>query len=396
MVGSCASTRRQHRCRPGPTDLADRAPPLPPHHGRYRTPVGDDGDVAIAVGAPHRHAEPGQFGQQHRRRVSVVVVSPHADHRDVSVDGGEKAGVEVGRTVVRNFEHVGSKVGAGCHQRLLGVDLGVTGQHDALAVDRGPQDQRRVVRVGSSVVERDARGQDVEVYPADVESLTDRRCADSQAAPLQRRLHEVDAGRGFGQRAGQNRVDATAGKDAGDAADMVEVIMREDQQWDVSDAEVVQAAVDGHGIRTGVDFDRRVRRGGKQEGVALSDIAGHEHPVRRRPAGCDRPNRDQDDDRGNCGRRQAAPRPGPRRGRQYTDEEHEKRQAAGQAAGPGQGRAVQGAEEVRHPHQPATRPACQPGQQLGRRQPQWCHDGRREAEDGRDRHHGLGQDVGRD
>ncbi len=297
--------------------------------------------------------------------------------------------------MVRNLEHVGSNVGTGCEQRLLGIDLGVAGQQDVLAVDRRPQDERRVVRVGPGVMERDSRGQHLEVDAAGVELLTYCRRAHSQPAPLQRGLHEVDAGRWFGQRAGQDGGDAPAGEDAGDAADMVEVIVREDQQRDLSDAEVVQAAVDGHGVRPGIDFDRRVRRGGEQESVALADVARDERPVRRRPAGCDRPNRDQDDDRGNCGGRQATPRPGPGRRYQYPRDEQQQRQPAAEPAGPGQGRAVQGAEEVRHPDQPATRPARKPGEQLGRRQPQRRHDRRGEAEDGRDRHHGLGQHISR-
>jgi hypothetical protein len=103
--------------------------------------VGDHGDVAVAIGPSDRNAQPGQLGEQHWRRMPVVVVSADADYRHAGMPGGQEAGIGVRRPVVRHLQNVGPQVGAGCQQCLLRLDLRVAGQQDATATDARSQDQ---------------------------------------------------------------------------------------------------------------------------------------------------------------------------------------------------------------------------------------------------------------
>ncbi len=80
--------------------------------------------------------------------------------------------------MVGDLEHVGRQVHAGGEQGLLGVDLGVAGQQEAHTVDRRPEHDRGVVRVGAGVAERRGRRQHVEVDVTDVERPADRRAAE--------------------------------------------------------------------------------------------------------------------------------------------------------------------------------------------------------------------------
>jgi hypothetical protein len=62
------------------------------HRGQPAGPA-DEGHIAVAIGAEHRHAEPPQRAEQQRRRMPVVVVQADADHRDAGVHCGEEAEV---------------------------------------------------------------------------------------------------------------------------------------------------------------------------------------------------------------------------------------------------------------------------------------------------------------
>lgn len=97
-------------------------------------------------------------------------------------------------------------------------------------------------------------------------------------------MHEFHPARRLGQRTGDHPVHGAVVEHTGDAADVVEVVVTEDQQRDAGDAQAAQAAINGDRIRAGVDLDRRVRSGRKYERVTLTDVARDQHPVRRRPA----------------------------------------------------------------------------------------------------------------
>jgi hypothetical protein len=112
---------------------------LPAPHG--------DGDIAVQIGAQCRHAQLRELGQQHRRRLAVVVVGSHADHADRGVYRREERGIGVSRAVVRHLEHVRAQILAGPEQPVLLLDLGVAAEHDPDTVDGGHQHERGVVRV---------------------------------------------------------------------------------------------------------------------------------------------------------------------------------------------------------------------------------------------------------
>ena len=87
----------------------------------------DDRDVAVAIGAKHRDAEPRHGIEQHRRRVSVVVVQADTDHADAGVHRREEIWIRVRRAVVRDLEDVGAQVDATRQELALRLDLGVPG-----------------------------------------------------------------------------------------------------------------------------------------------------------------------------------------------------------------------------------------------------------------------------
>jgi hypothetical protein len=172
-------------------------------------------------------------------------------------------------------------------------------------------------------VECNARAEDVQPDRPDVEPLPLRWRRDPQPTPGEARLHEPHTGQRIQKRPGDDRTDPAAMQNAGDAADVVEVIVREDQERDVRDCEVVQAPVDRHRVRSGIDHDGRMRSGRKHERVALPDVARDEDPVRCRPSRGHRSDRNQHDHRCGRGRGKRAPRPNAHRDRQQADGEHQ-------------------------------------------------------------------------
>ena len=99
----------------------------------------DDRDVPVVIGAQQRHAKPGHFGQQQRRRVAIVVVEADADDGDLRVNRGKEVRIEVGRPVVRHLQHVGPQVGSGREEVLLSLDLRVAGEQDPDPTHLRPQ-----------------------------------------------------------------------------------------------------------------------------------------------------------------------------------------------------------------------------------------------------------------
>ena len=92
-------------------------------------------DVPVQIGPSNGHAEPGQLTEQQRRWMAVVVVQPDADHRDLGLGRREKRRIGVRRAVVRHLQYLRAQVRSGFHERALRIDLGVTRQQDARAVD---------------------------------------------------------------------------------------------------------------------------------------------------------------------------------------------------------------------------------------------------------------------
>ncbi len=82
----------------------------------------------------------------------------------------------------------------------------------------------------------------------------------------------------------------------GEAADVVGMQVAEQHEGDPAHAEPGEAGVDGPVRRAGVDQHHPARpRRGQDDGVALPDVARHDHPAGRRPARRDEPGRDEHD-----------------------------------------------------------------------------------------------------
>jgi hypothetical protein len=129
----------------------------------------DDRHVALTVGPEHRDAESRHLGEQHRRRMSVVVVRADADDRERRMRGGEKGRVGVRRAVMRDLEDVRAQVGARGDERALRLDLRIPGQQDPHATDIGPQHQGRVVGVRAGAVKRGDRPEHIQVHATHVQ-----------------------------------------------------------------------------------------------------------------------------------------------------------------------------------------------------------------------------------
>jgi hypothetical protein len=120
------------------------------HHLQLGT-AGHDGYIAVLVGAPDRHVQPGQRVQQARCRVTVGVVQSNRDHRHLGVDCGQERRVEVGAAVVGHLQDVRGEVLPAGHERLLGLGRRVAGEQDRMTGDRRADHQRRVVGIRLAV-----------------------------------------------------------------------------------------------------------------------------------------------------------------------------------------------------------------------------------------------------
>jgi hypothetical protein len=233
---------------------ADRACAGPTYDSRQRAGrVGDDSDVAVTVRTTDGHAELAQLGQQQWRRVTVVVVQPHRDDRQPGMHRAEEASIGVSAAVVRHLEHVGPYVDASGQHGLLRLDLGIAGQEHPDTSQRRPHDQRRVVRIGPRTAHGPRRSQELQVHGTGVDLSADDGRGNRQAVPGEHVANDVDAGRRLGERTGHDGADLAAVEYAVDTADVVEVVVAEDQQRDVADVQVGQAPIDGHRVRPRVD-----------------------------------------------------------------------------------------------------------------------------------------------
>jgi hypothetical protein len=79
--------------------------------GAQPTALLDGGDIAVAVRPQQRHTQAGHLGEQHRRRMTVVVVQADAHDRDRGVHRREELGVGIGGAVVRHLQHVRPHIG---------------------------------------------------------------------------------------------------------------------------------------------------------------------------------------------------------------------------------------------------------------------------------------------
>lgn len=181
---------------------------------------------------------------------------------------------------------------------------------------------------------------------------------------------------------------------------MVGVEVREDEQRDRGDPERAQAPVDEAGLRAGVHHDGGAVARGEHQRVALADVAGHQPPGRRRPAGHRAGQRrgtydgQHEQQRGGRAQPGTAQDAAPRRNHHHGDGRQQ--QGARPGAGPVERRPGQGGTAPGHRSDPAGGPARDPGECLG----DGHGEGRRgqggEAEDGGGAHREFRQQVAGD
>lgn len=125
--------------------------------------------VAVLIGSPDRHAQAVQVVEQPQRRVAVGVVSSDGDDPHPRVHSTHEFGAEVGAAVMRDFQHFGVDRLAAAQQILLRVDGGVSGEQDGVAAHRGPNHQRRLVRIPHRGDQDNVRGDHLQVHRAGVD-----------------------------------------------------------------------------------------------------------------------------------------------------------------------------------------------------------------------------------
>jgi hypothetical protein len=104
--------------------------------------------------------------------------------------------------------------------------------------------------------------------------------------------------RGLADRPDGDRPDRPPAERAREAADVIGVQMAEQDEGDTAHPEAREAGIDRSVGRTGVDQHHPARTcRGQDDGIALPDVARHDHPPRGRPARRGEPGRD-DHDRG--------------------------------------------------------------------------------------------------
>jgi hypothetical protein len=100
------------------------------------------------------------------------------------------------------------------------------------------------------------RREDVEVHGTDVDMSPDRWVEHAQLLGGRDPLDDGRTRHRITQRPGEDLGYPPPAHQPGETADVVEVEVAEDEQRNLVDAEVPQAAVDRHGVWSGVDRDR--------------------------------------------------------------------------------------------------------------------------------------------
>jgi hypothetical protein len=246
----------------------------------------DHGEVTLAVGAQDPCPVVGQPLHQRRVGMPVRVVRTHADQRHHRVHGGDQVEILVRRPVVGDLQDVRPQhctVHIG-QQGVLLLGLRIAGEQHGHAAAHGAHEQAVVVGIGSSAGEQTRRADDAEVEPATRVGPAGLSLCDGNTTGRRIGAYCLLAGRRLAERRDHNPADASATQHARQATDMVNMEMRYEQQRHGAHAQPAQAAVRGHGLRSGVHNHGLVRPDRQHDGVALPDVAGHHDGTFRRPA----------------------------------------------------------------------------------------------------------------
>jgi hypothetical protein len=248
---------------------------------------------------------------------------------------------------------------------LLG-DLGVARQQHRAHRGAGPHHDGTVVHGGAvvrvDVRDRVRRTQDVEGearpgQPA-ARGQRDQRCTGRRGEPGD----VAQRPRGLADRAHRDRPDRPPPERAREAADVVGVQVAEQHEGDAVHSEAREAGVDRPVGRTGVDQHHPTRPGRCQhDGIALADVARHDHPSHRRPTRWDDPGRDDHDRRAREHGEQHSPASACAGHHRDATEHRDHEQRPHRARGPGQGGTGHRSGAVGHGDEPRGGPPGEPG-----------------------------------
>ena len=178
---------------------------------------------------------------------------------------------------------------------LLG-ELGVARQQHRARRGGGAHHERAVVHrravVRVDVGDRVRRAQDVEGEAGHGQPPPAASATSGTPAAAAMPGDVAQRPRGLADRAHGDRPDRPSAQRARQAADVVGVQVAEQHEGDAAHPEAREAGVDRPVGRAGVDQHHPARPGrGQHDGVALPDVARHDHPARGRPTRRDEPGR---------------------------------------------------------------------------------------------------------
>nr|WP_244209398.1 hypothetical protein [Rathayibacter festucae] len=330
--------------------------------------------------------------------MAVRVVRADRDEADAGTQRVVEGGRLVGGAVVRHFHDVDAARVQACEPALLlGAEVAEHGQRerpaDRVRGDVDPQGHARLVAAEGGPP---LRPDDSPVQRADRAAVAARRLPHRCPAG-----HEVGAIAGVAlvrHRADERLVDAA---DHGrQAADVVEVVVGEQQQREAVDAEQVEARVEPLRQRPGVDEDHS-GVAADQHRVALPDVAHRHPPVRRDGSGAQQRRRharhSPDDQRpGEHGRRDLSrPRETTRTGDEQQGEhgQDRERQHPAEPGQPGDPRRRPGGDGARDRGDPPGRHGGEADRDVGAARPPRRQEAADQPESGGHRGRRLGEQV---
>ena len=246
--------------------------------------VPGDRQVAFLVRAVHSHPRAGEHAEQLPCRMPVRVVRADGDQRDPGAARGQEGRIGVGTAVVRHLEHVRPQVHAGRQETCLGGSAQVAGEQDPDTARGHPHDEREVVGLRGGDRPLWHRRQHLDGHRPHRAPVPRHEHGSARTGPGDQRVHRGSPVVVRRERAGGHHADRPSVECSGEAADVVGVEMGEQNQRQRVDAEPVQAAVHRTDRRAGVDQHALPSTGRQHQRVALTDVAGDDHGVRRRPA----------------------------------------------------------------------------------------------------------------
>ncbi len=326
--------------------------------------------------------------------MAIRVVGADAHQRERGPDGVQYLRILVRRSVMGHFEHLGGQSDrVRAQQVMLLLGLRVAEQQDRDAAADGSQDQAVVVRIGPGPGVRLPRPEELEgERSAHIAPTGLRR---DHRNPGRGQVEQVHSFGRLAKRRDEGGADRSGAYDAGDPADVVKVKMRDRQDRYRLDPEPPQAGIDPVRVWSGIHEDRLVGLGRQDDRVALADVAHDGDGMLGWPARGGQPYRHRARGHTDCGDENHPANRRTARAQYQCGADRDEQSAAGHTARPREGGIGDPGADGGDRHQPPRRPGGHPGQQRGRRRPQWTDEDCGEPEHGRRGNRWRGEKVRR-